>query len=236
MAYPVGFNVTLPFHASVIRLLDYEMAKPLSQRLLRKVTHAAGLYVADNRTLLAQRLLDTDAEWLWMVDTDIEFQPNVLEQMIEFAGSDKKVLAASVPLGDHAQGGYPSCAFHRSKTPGVWLPEWPPLPMQPFEVDGIATACVLIHREVFETIAARHGQCWFHHIYLPNSPEGTPLSQFRYHSQGEDLAFSVRAVESGFKLWCAHISGLRHFKTYPFTHDAEFDAERSNLGKAVGEG
>jgi GT2 family glycosyltransferase len=240
LGYPVGFNVTLPFHASVLRLQQYEWEKPERDRLLAKVTHASGLYVADNRTLLAQKFLETDCEWLWQVDTDIEFQPWVLERMVELAGSDKKVLAASVPLGDATNGGYPSCGFVQHAKdgaplpPGVWQPVWPPFGEQPFEVDGIATACCLIHREVFEAIAARHGQCWFHHLYLPASQEGTPPQDFRFHSQGEDLAFSVRAQEAGFGAWLAHVPGLRHYKTTPWTHD-EAMIGRSNLGRAVGE-
>lgn len=242
LGFPVGFNVTIPFQASVLRLQQHENEKPPQQRLLAKIFHASGLYVGDNRTLLAQKFLETDADWLWMVDTDIEFQPWVLERMIALAGDDKRILAASVPLGDAHNGGYPSCGFFQTSKngnplpPGVWQPAWPAFPVdQPFEVDGIATACVLIHREVFKTIAARHGQCWFHHIYLPASPEGTPLEDFKFHSQGEDLAFSVRAQEAGFRIWCVYIQGLRHYKTTPWSHDTEAIGE-SGLGKAVGEG
>jgi len=121
----------------------------------------------------------------------------------------------------------------------VWQAIWP-VPLEPVEVEGLATAVCLVHREVFETIAAEHGQCWFHHIYLPESPIGTPLRDFKYRSQGEDLAFSVRAARSGFKLWIFHYPGLKHHKSRGLSHDderaARLAAEDSGVGELVAEG
>jgi len=234
VGYPVGGSVTLGFHASMLKLLGYELQKPFSRRLLAKIQHTQGLYVADNRTMLVQRFLETDADWLLQIDTDIEFQPTLLETMIDLAGEDRKILAASVPLG-----AYRSCAFMRSEEPGVWQDLWP-VPLYPVECDGLATAVCLIHREVFEAIAAAHGQCWFHHIYLPESPVGTPLAQFKYRSQGEDLAFSVRAAREGFKLWAVHVPGLKHHKSRGLSHDEEragiLAAQDSGVGEIVDEG
>jgi hypothetical protein len=235
IGYPVGGSVTLPFHVSIVRLLGYELTKPDDQRLVGQITHTSGLYVADNRQLLVQRFLQKgDAEWLLQIDTDIEFPATLVEDLVRLAGDDKKVLAASVPLGV-----YPSCAFRRTDTPGIWEPVWP-VPTQPIAVDGIATAVCLVHREVFEAIAERNGQSWFNHIYLPESPPGTPPAEFRYRSQGEDLAFSVRAAEAGYPIWCVHVPGLRHYKTRPLSHDDEralaLAAADSGMGEIVAEG
>lgn len=206
LGYPVGGSVTLPFHASCLRLLGYELGKPDARRLLSKITHTSGLYVGDNRTMLAQRFLSTSADWLLMIDTDIEFPATLLETMVGLAGDERKILAASVPLGAYA-----STAFMRTEKPGVWRAVYP-VPSEPIPVDGIATACVLIHRDVLEGMAARLGQSWFHHIYLER--EGG-----EYLSQGEDLAFSVRAAECGFKSWAVHVPGLGHYKTRRLSHD-----------------
>lgn len=214
VGYPVGGSVTLAFHASMLKLLGYEMGKG-DKRLLAKITHSQGLYVADNRTMLAQRFLSTDADWLLQIDTDIEFPPTLIEDLVRHAGTERKVLVASVPLG-----AYPSCAFMRTDVPGVWSPVWP-VPMTPILCDGIATAVALIHRDVFEAIAERGGQCWFHHVYLPQSKAGTPPRDFKFLSQGEDLAFSVRAADAGFKQWAVHIPGIKHHKTRGLSHDDE---------------
>jgi len=236
VGYPVGGSVTLAFHAAMLRLLAYEIQKPDEERLLATITHTQGLYVADNRTMLAQRFLELGrAEWLLQIDTDIEFPPTLLEDMLRLAGSEKKILAASVPLG-----AYRSCAFMRdAATPGLWH-DVAPLPLHPVEVDGLATAVCLIHRDVLKSIAEGSGQCWFQHIYLPESPHGTPPVEFKFRSQGEDLAFSVRAARAGFKLWAVHLPGLKHFKTRALSHDDEralaLAGDDGGVGEIVAEG
>lgn len=228
VGYPVGGSVTLGFHASMLKLLGYEIAKPAHKRLLGKITHTQGLYVADNRTMLVQRFLEMDADWLLQIDTDIEFPPTLVESMLELA-EGRQILAASVPLGTD-----PTCAYFRSDEPGVFTCAQR-LPLMPIEVDGLATAVCLVHREVFEKIADAHGQCWFHHIYLPESAPGTPLREFKYRSQGEDLAFSVRAAREGFKLWVVHLPGLKHHKTRGLSHDDERASFLATADSGVGE-
>jgi hypothetical protein len=221
VGFPVGGSVTLPFHASMQRMVQYELRKPDRERLLGRVHHASSLYVGDNRTLLAQRFIQTDAEWLLQIDTDIEFPPTLLETMVDLAGEDRKVLAASVPLGET----YESCGFLMEPGEiGVWRP-LTHIPPTPVEVDGIATAVVLIHRDVFLRIAEEHGQVWFHHLYLPTSPPGTPRVEQTFRMQGEDFAFCVRAKDAGFGIYVVHVPGLRHYKTRALSHDVVVTTE-----------
>lgn len=231
VGYPVGGSVTLAFHASMLQLLAHEMPKPDSERLLAKVTHTQGLYVADNRNLLIQRLLETESDWLLQIDTDIEFPPTLIETLLDIAGSGKKVLAASVPLGS-----YPTCAFLLTDKAGIWE-GIPQIVGEVMECDGVATAVLLTHRSVYEDIADRHGQCWMHHIYLPsqaNKPETSPRG-FKFLSQGEDLAFSIRAKEAGHRLWCAYVPGLKHHKGRTLSHDEERTAAMAEGDHGVGE-
>jgi len=216
--------VTLPFHASCLRLLGYELAKPEKERLLAKMMHASGLYVGDNRMVLADKMLGGEANWLLQVDTDIEFRQELIEQMLTVAGTDKKIVAASVPLGE----AYPTCGFRWTGQPGVY--ESVPIGTAPIEVDAIATACVLIHRDVFDAIADRDGQCWFHSIHLAKSPLGTPPRDFAYVVNGEDIAFSMRAKAAGFPIYCAHVPGLGHYKTRRLSHD---DERSARLGESM---
>lgn len=231
VGYPVGGSVTLAFHASMLKLLGYEIAKPESQRLLATITHTQGLYVADNRNLLIQRFLDKGAEWLLQIDTDIEFPQTIIETLLELAGGSRKIMAASVPLGS----AFPTCAFNRTEVPGIWDP------VKRFdgviECDGVATAVLLCHRDVFLDIADMAGQSWMHHIYLPMSNELGAPRDFKYRSQGEDLAFSVRAVAAGHKIYCANVQGLKHHKTSALSHDtsAVFGMDDPGVGELVEE-
>ena len=207
LGYPIGFSETEPFALSVRRVSSYEQMKPDAERLLAGVTAAPGLYVEDNRNLLAEHTLRLGAEWNWQVDTDIEFQHYVLETMVGMAESGGlKILAASVPIGET----YPSCGF-RQAGQWQWKPVFP-MPQEPTEVDAIATACVLIHRSVYETMADKFGHRWFNRITVGDKGKETVL--------GEDFSFCLRARECGFTIHCAHVAGLRHWKQMPLTHDA----------------
>lgn len=181
--------------------------------------------------LTEKMLAETDAGWLLQVDTDIEFPETLVETMLNLAGTDKKILAASVPLGT----AYPSCAFTWTGTPGIYGGiEADFLSKQPFEVDAIATACVLIHRDVFETMADQHGKSWFHSIYLAKSPAETPLRDFAFTGNQEDIAFCMRAKRCGFSIWCVHVPGLGHYKTIRMSHDDDYSKALGR--KAAGPG
>lgn len=222
LGYPYGGGVTGPFLESILRLQLYEGAKP--QPLLHYRLPQSGLYIATNRNLIAAKFMKTDADWLLMIDSDIEFPQEIVEMMVALAGHTKKILAASVPLGPP----FPSSAWILTGEPGIWKG----VPSQYIsetgvQVDGLATAVILIHRDVLAAIADKNGQCWFNHIYVPRTappPEGSSLRDVEYISQGEDLAFCLRATEAGFGSWCAKIPGLKHHKALPMSHDFEVEA------------
>jgi hypothetical protein len=236
LGYPYGGGLTGPFHKALGALERYELSKDPQDRLLTHELPVQGLYIADNRNRIAKEFLKTDCTWLLQIDSDISFPETLIESMVSLAGSDKKVLAASVPLG----AAFASCAFLRTTAQGQMLPPgvWSCVPseligVEPIECDGLATAVILIHRDVLEAIARAHGQCWFHHIYVPKDMvwdaergewlmrEGVRPEDVEYLSQGEDLAFCARAALCGYKLWCARVPGLKHHKTLPMSHDHE---------------
>lgn len=217
LGYPVGASELTAFSASVRRLVSWEYMKHPQERVFAGTTVAPGLYVDDNRNELARRALEyPNVEWLWQVDTDIEFKPDVLDRMLAIAEpAGIKVFAASVPIGET----WPTAAYMLSKKPGQWDPV-AQVGEEPVRVDGIATACTLIHRDVLEKIAQKDGQRWFNRMEVPVSPPGTPTHQKEYLIAGEDFSFCLRAREAGFGIYCAHVPGLRHWKLKGYTHDS----------------
>lgn len=269
VAFPAGGSVTVPFHAALMKLVGYEYRKPLralmmaledsakrgraltpadTMRLLAQakklqdrapnLAHVSGLYIATNRMDLTEKFLRSDAEWLLQIDTDVEFPEDVVDRMLALAGEDKKILAASVPLGT----GIPTTGYRASPEQPGMFDSIQSIPREPVEVDGIATACALIHREVFETIAAAAGRCWWNHLCFPKldtvpqaSGETLSFSGCEYLEVGEDLSFSIRAQRTGFKLWCVHIGGFGHWKTSKLSHDNELAAALAAQDMGVGE-
>lgn len=236
LGYPVGNSNVHAFTASLLKLLAYELAKPDDERLLSKITHSQGLYVGDNRQVLAERFFESNGDWLLQIDTDIEFPHTILETLIGIVSRGGavderpiRILAANVPLGT-----YSTVAFQQTDKLGVWAC-YDSLPADLFPCDAAATAIMMIHRDVFEVIAGRHGQCWFNPITLPKSEPGTPVREFKYNVVQEDLAFCVRAKESGYRVWVARVPGLRHHKVRALSDD--FDRAKAMAGEdsAVGE-
>lgn len=189
----------------------------------------SGLYIEDNRTRVVEKFMQTDADWLLQIDSDIQFPPQLIEMMLGVAGDEKKVLAASVPLGPPL----PSCGLMRKSPdlPGIWAYLDPhEITEEGVQCDALASAVMLVHRDVFQAIADREGQSWFHRIRVPrlDQPkskaawlEDGPISDRAYVNQGEDLSFCLRAVEAGFSIWVAKVPGIRHYKSLPLSHDYE---------------
>lgn len=232
-----------PFVRSLRRLDQHrlgQMARDEMPTVLHEIPQQ-GLYVGENRNVIVQQFMRTDAEWLLQIDTDVEFPPDLPETMLALAGGSRKILAASVPLGVPL----PGCALNRNPSmPGEWIyvPEEEITP-EGIECDAIATAVVLVHREVFEAIADREGQCWFLQsgpgAVLPDVKDagsrgawrGTgPMRDRKYIHIGEDVLFSMRAEDAGYRCYCARVPGLRHHKTVPLSHDFAPGAAEATAG------
>lgn len=225
LGYPYGSGVTGPFLESLLGLQLYELSKP--QPLFCYRLPQSGLYIDHNRNRIVEKFMKTDADWLLQIDSDIEFPKTIIETLLELAGSRIKILAASVPLGPP----FPSCAWMMTDSPGIWraVPS-EKITAEPLEVDGLATAILLVHRDVLEAIAAQVGQCWFLKMMTPKlavatSAEGWApggrVKDREYVAVGEDLAFCMRARDAGFSSWCVKVPGLKHHKTLPMSHDYE---------------
>jgi hypothetical protein len=223
-----------PFVRSLLALGEHRLEVMARGRapVVRYQIPQPGLYIGENRNRIVQGFMKTDAEWLLQVDTDIEFPPDLPERMVDLAGSTRKILAASVPLTPPI----PGCALNRRPDrPGEWLylPE-SEITEDGVECDAVATAVVLIHRDVLTAIADREGQCWFLQTgpgaVMPQVMEPAsraawmgegPMRERKYVHIGEDVLFCMRAEDAGFRSWCAKVPGLRHYKVLPLSHDAE---------------
>lgn len=221
IATPRGGTVHGPFHDSVVALEhDQWRNRPPAEILLTAVLHCSGLYVEDNRHFMAKRFLkEHTAPWLLMVDSDISFPVNLLDQMLEAAHSRDglpdgpiRVLAGNVPLDI-----FPNVAYVSTPQPGSFGPlkQLPPEPI--FEVDAAATAIMLIHREVLRAIAQREGACWFYRHKVEGEEvrfieeDGTEYPMRTFDNLGEDVSFCLRARSAGFPPWVySGLTGVIH--------------------------
>lgn len=159
---------------------------------------ASGPLLSIARNTCAEALLESGREWLWFVDADTVFGPDVLPRLMSLADPVKRpVVSAAVPIGgrdpkrQHSGTGLPELfwAAFRHDAVGRLKPLSVREPVGECErVDAVGTGCVLIHRGVLEAI----GPGPFNEL-----SEGSAV-------MGEDLAFCRRADALGIPV---HLAG-----------------------------
>lgn len=178
--------------------------------LHRKVSGPSGL--ADARNAVTAVWLDeTDASWLWFVDSDMGFAPDTLERLHHRASSSRDniyalgALCFSWPLeASDGMGGFrprprPTIyGWDGQGFRGVSDYERDSL----LRVGGTGAACLLIHRSAAETLRETYGDNWW-----------TPVRYVEGEMLGEDLSFCYRMGESGFGMHVDTSIKTTHAKT-----------------------
>ena len=197
------------FGLSYLELTLYDLGH--NQRIIRK----GGLYlrkcagtagVPDGRNEVAARFLDdTDAEWLFFIDTDMGFAPDTVDRLVESADPVERPVMGGLCF---AQRRIEARPFHGNRfgiIPTVYdyvetadevgfAPREDYAPDQVIEVSGTGAACLLIHRSALERIRDVHGDVWFDPLKHPTGLKGKP------RTFSEDLSFCVRLAMVGVPL------------------------------------
>lgn len=214
LAYLHTDEVAHSFHNSVVNMLLYDAGR--EQRMIR------GGYIAmrcnsgglvEGRNKVAREFLGHDADWLFIVDSDMGFAPDTLERL----------LAAADPV-DRPIMGVLYFAWREIETDGMSGFRCRAAPVIHDWVDtdqgqvfmGVATypedtvmrcagtGCggLLVHRGVFEKIEANYGPSWYDRV---RGNDGRWI--------GEDLSFCMRANACGFPVHVHTGVKATHMKT-----------------------
>jgi GT2 family glycosyltransferase len=190
-----GEDVRGAFMTSVVGALT----SPGSELIGSFFDLASGPVLSIARNTCAEEFLRSGQEWLWFVDTDTVFGPDVLPRLMALADPVKRpVVSAAVPIGGRDPRermqqvtGIPELfwAAYRSDEVGGLRPLSAREPLGECErVDAVGTGCVLIHRTVLEAV----GPGPFCELSSGNAV------------MGEDLAFCRRADALGVPV---HVAG-----------------------------
>lgn len=189
-----------------------------SLAMLRKVgdcalTSMMSSLIYDSRNKLAAQALEMGADRMLWLDSDMAFNPDLLE-----------ILSAALDEDDNRDivtGVY----YRRSKpyTPVLFKDlknvnnalEWEGYDDYPtdrvFEIAGCGFGCVLMKTGILLEMAAKYG-AWF-----------DPMLK-----AGEDLAFCMRARELGYKIWCEPKAQCGHVGTTIITKTT-YDAMKGQI-------
>lgn len=194
IAYVHDHEVSSCWHHSIIELLAHDLG---GHGYVFRGGWVAIRYGTDGlvegRNMAVRTFLDSkQAEWLWWTDTDMGFEGDVIDRLMEAADPAERPVVGALCFSQREHGSDGRGGWRTSAVPTIY--DWGAVGEQTgfavrwdYERDrlnrcaGTGSACVLIHRSVFERVGERFG-AWYDRV--PNHSTGQLVS--------EDLSFCMR--------------------------------------------
>lgn len=207
--FPSAGDVNGNFMGSVVNLMGYDLHKE-GGRILNGggfVPVSSGPNIATARNKQVRKFLPMDADWLWILDSDMVFEPDTLERLMEEADPVKAPVVGGLCFGKKQVGTggpeYFTTLYHFDEDLKAYrLNEWPENTMLPVNATG--AACLLIHRSVLEAMgekfADRDPWPWFEEVNNAG------------YVYSEDVTFCIRAQQCGFPIHVHTGVEVKHMK------------------------
>lgn len=247
VAYAHPSDLSSKFHTSLIRLLvlDAEGARVDGEkvggrgRITRGGAHIpvhSGAQITKTRNRIVHDFLALEGiDWLWMVDADMTFDPDILERLIAAAHPTERPIVGGLCFAymrDQPRKFWPTMYAYVPGTERLRrLTSYPADSLVPVAATG--AACTLIHRSVLEQMQTRFPPPWPWYAETPfyeKNPDGSPdLSTGDAYS--EDITFCLRAQAAGFPVYVHTGIRLGHVKEFEADEEG-FLAESAMLAEA----
>lgn len=183
-----------------------------------------GGLISRQRNEVVQRFLESESEWLLMIDSDEQLSVAAFDLLIDTAHAAKRPVIGGLYFGTWPNPGglYPQPIPHlyRQARDGVSVKPVIDYPQNSvIEIDAVGTGCLLVHRSVLEAIRSTADEhegelwCWFRDLPL----KGMWL--------GEDLYFCRRIRALGFKIH-AHTGAVLPHRRKHWLDDRPHEAAR----------
>lgn len=201
VAYLHPHRVSHSWHDSMMQLMVWDLVH--EQRIMDtggpfKISCDTGGLI-EARNLAVQRFLDETAyEWLFLIDTDMGFEPSTVDRLVDAADPATRPVVGGLCFGvrEVAHDGYGGrrvmpvpTLFNMARTPEGhvgFATRWDVPENTLVQVAATGAACLLIHRSAVEKIRVEHGDHWFDQVRYQ---DGRLLA--------EDLSFCYRLGAAG---------------------------------------
>jgi len=209
-------QVSVLFHTSFLQTVLYD--KATSNRIVGGAAKFSSANISNARNDVVREFLAMPSrpDWLWMVDTDMEWAPDAVERLLQSAYDDDGTIKAHVVgglcFGVHDGQLWPTlyALDYDEGELGVFRYNDYPRPERAdedcmFQVAATGAAFLLIHRSVLEQMAEREFNKtypWFQEMEL----QGKPC--------GEDFTFCLRAGQLEHPVWVNTAVRIGHHKSY----------------------
>lgn len=146
----------------------------------------SGSLVYNARNNLARQAIKAEADWVFWVDSDMVFEPHVLDRMLKVCVENDIDFLTAICF--RRKPPYTPCIFDRldKVEKGASYTAFLSVPEGRFQVGGCGFAGVLMSTDVLISVSAKFNGRMF-----------DPMEGF-----GEDVAFCWRARQCGYNIWC----------------------------------
>lgn len=224
VAYCHPGHVTAHFHESLLNLIVADAAGP--RRIVDgggRLGYQSSANISDARNEAVRTFLTGDADWLFIIDTDMVFDPDTLERLLDSAKTANAPIMGGLCFGIEDGLLFPTLYDLGGTVEQVEFLRYTSYPDGVLQVFGTGAACLLVHREVFEKIAAQPPSGLFSAVF-PWFQE----REFSGASMGEDLCFCLRANTLGIPVMVDTTVKVGHVKTHVLIAE-QFLAQRQMI-------
>lgn len=197
VAYVNHNEVAYSWHHSMVEMIGYDLA---NRGRLMQGGYIAYRYGTDGlvdarNSSVEQFLNEKTAEWLFWIDTDMGFAPDTVDRLVEVADPVERPIVGGLcftqrETDDDGLGGWRTAGaptvfdwVHTEDQQGFAI-RWDYAQDAVVQCAGTGSACILIHRSVFEKIFEKYGRSWYDRAYNSSMKQET----------SEDLSFCMRAI------------------------------------------
>lgn len=216
--HPRGHEVDFWLSLLALRDFDKTYGKRLPEGTNWLIVQKNSGNVAIGRNHICRVFLEeTTADWLWFIDTDQTFDPDLLERMVASADPVERPILSALIMAERTERDDPigPACINLEDHDGVILPaSYNSIPAaQHWRVGATGSGCVLIHRSVLQAMWDTYQEHSFPFFeYSPwkrHMPDGTVVPGVL----GEDYTFAVRAQALGFSCWVDTTIEAGHVKS-----------------------
>lgn len=168
--------------------------------------NSKGCYVTMNRDRLAKMFLDRkEGDWFLTLDTDLSFPQTLLIDLFKLVNETKAKVVAGWYYGRFKEDDIRPLIYHKDKK-GFWNTH-PNHNDSPTKVEGVATGCLLMHKEVLERVPRdKTGRIFYF------GDTGEEFEEADHSPLGEDLMFSLNCGKAGYDIYTRRSLHLTHHK------------------------
>jgi glycosyltransferase involved in cell wall biosynthesis len=222
VAYVHQNEVTYSWHHSMIEMVGWDLTNSgriMAGGYIAMRCGSDGLVEARNQAI-RHFLKDRPADWLFWIDTDMGFEPDTIDRLLEAADPVKRPMVGGLCFSLRETEPDTAGGWRTAPTPTIfdWAKvndemgfavRWDYPANTLTQCAGTGSACLLIHRSVLEKVEEKYGPIWYNRV--PNTSTGQLIS--------EDLSFCLRAQSIGIPLFVHTGVQTTHMKPFWLAED-----------------